>query len=249
MDSSTLSSIARHRYNSRPDIWLAEDPWNTYTHQRIGQVVRRLALRLDLSDKIALNLGSGGQDYGLEAATMVHADLAELRLPRSGFSVAGTALSLPFRSDSFDFILFVGTVLNYCDAVAAISEIARVLKPGGTVLMEFESSSAAEYLGQPEFSKAAVLVSKIFHRVEEPLWVYRPAHVASLLRAVGIEVTHDEGFHIGTGLAYLVLRSERLVMPFAGLDRLLSTSRPFRFLAANRVFLARKICRAGKGAT
>lgn len=55
------------------------------------------------------------------------------------FQVAD-ARSLPFSNDSFDHVNCCGSALSFIeDHCLAISEIARVLKPGGTFLMETES--------------------------------------------------------------------------------------------------------------
>lgn len=54
---------------------------------------------------------------------------------------------LPFAENSIDNILCVGSVLNYCDAIAAISEFNRVLKYNGHLILEYESSWGFEYIG------------------------------------------------------------------------------------------------------
>ena len=46
---------------------------------------------------------------------------------------------LPFAENSIDNILCVGSVLNYCDAIAAISEFNRVFKYNGHLILEYES--------------------------------------------------------------------------------------------------------------
>jgi len=211
-----------------------------YTYERLIEVVQRFAEAAEITTKIVLNLGSGGNDYGVKAAKLLHFDLAELRLPRFGMSVVGTAESLPFKNEAFDTVLFVGTVLNYCDAVAAISEMARVLKPGGHVLLEFESSAAAEYLWRSEFGKASAFVTTTFQGGPEVLWLYNPSYIMGLLKTLGISIVQDEGFHVVTGLIYRVTRDDRLAARFANLDRLISRFRPLRKLASNRVFFAQK---------
>ena len=55
------------------------------------------------------------------------------------FQVAD-ARSLPFSNNSFDHVNCCGSTLSFIeDHRLAISEIARVLKPGGTLLMEIEA--------------------------------------------------------------------------------------------------------------
>jgi ubiquinone/menaquinone biosynthesis C-methylase UbiE len=55
------------------------------------------------------------------------------------FSVA-PAEQLPFESDTFDHINCCGSVLSFCQSYKkALSEINRVLKPGGTFVIETEA--------------------------------------------------------------------------------------------------------------
>lgn len=48
--------------------------------------------------------------------------------------VLGDAMSLPFQPDRFDVVLSYGAVNGLTDPVKAIEEMARVVKPGGTLL-------------------------------------------------------------------------------------------------------------------
>jgi SAM-dependent methyltransferase len=187
-----------------------------------------------------LNLGSGGNDYAIKTGLHIQLDLADRRLPRMGLSAVGSAEALPLVAHNFDFVLCVGSVLNYCDAVAVISEIARVLLPGGVLLLEFESSQSAEYVGRPEFGKAGVSVTTTFQGEPESLWLYNPAYIAGLFQAVDMNVLHDDGFHAITALAFRLSGNEQFAMRLARVDRLPLARWLFRKLACNRVLLAQK---------
>lgn len=61
----------------------------------------------------------------------------EAMMSRAGVAVdlvVGDALDLPFQSDRFDVVLSYGAVNGLTDPVKAIAEMARVAKPGGTLL-------------------------------------------------------------------------------------------------------------------
>lgn len=234
------SNRVRSQYNSRPVIWAAEDLWHSHTHSCIHEAADRLTRPLTLSSKRILNLGSGGNSYGIASHCHVQLDLAERLLPRGGLSIVGNVEALPLASSSFDFILCVGAVLNYSDGVAAVSEIARVLSPGGMLLLEFESSKSGEYIGRAEFGKAGALVTTTFQSGPEQLWLYNPSYIAGLLRAVGMQLVHDEGFHTFTALAFRIFQSETQAMNFARIDRLPLARWLLRGLACNRIFLAHK---------
>ncbi len=64
---------------------------------------------------------------------------------------------MPFNNLFFDNILCVGSVLNYCDALTALSELSRVLKPNGNLILEYESSWGFEYLHKSCYKKMHVL--------------------------------------------------------------------------------------------
>lgn len=76
---------------------------------------------------------SMGQDF-----YATHAPTARVRF------IYGTAESLPFESASFD-VVQCGLALPYMDNARAIDEIARVLRPGGVLLLKIHH--ARYYLG------------------------------------------------------------------------------------------------------
>jgi SAM-dependent methyltransferase len=230
----------REKYNSRKEIWPSDDRWHQHTHKCIQRILREYLGRTDLSDRRVLNLGSGGNEYSVQPVAQIQLDIAERHLPRNGNSVVGSVESLPISSSSVDVALCVGAVLNYCDAAAAIHEIARVLIPGGTLVLEFESSRSAEYLGRTQFGKTAVFVSTTFQGGAELLWLYNPAYIVGLLQAVGLELLGEQGFHIGTTLVFRIFRNEKVALCFAWLDRLFFSRRFFRAFACNQVVLAKK---------
>lgn len=49
--------------------------------------------------------------------------------------VQGSASSMPFPKDSFDFLLCRAAFKNFADPVGALKEMCRVLRPGGTALL------------------------------------------------------------------------------------------------------------------
>ncbi|WP_148705636.1 class I SAM-dependent methyltransferase [Methanosarcina siciliae] len=69
--------------------------------------------------------------YGLEPARPM-AKIAEKRGMRA---VLGVAESLPFKRRSFDLILIVAALSLFKDPVHALHEAARVLKPGGQIVI------------------------------------------------------------------------------------------------------------------
>jgi ubiquinone/menaquinone biosynthesis C-methylase UbiE len=65
-------------------------------------------------------------------------------------TVEGDATCLPFADGSFDAVLLVTVLGEIGDPAAALKEIARVLTPGGRVLV-------VEQLGDPDHVRRAAL--------------------------------------------------------------------------------------------
>ncbi len=81
-----------------------------------------------------LDVGAGGSTYrGFFAAgaTTVTLDISLHGRP----SVMGSALELPFRGSSFDSVISTQTLEHVSDPFRAMSEMNRVLKPSGRLLL------------------------------------------------------------------------------------------------------------------
>ena len=233
-------SSVRARYNARPEVWPLTDAWHRHNYEQIADAVRRLLPSNKLDDEVILNVGSGGNAYGISAKCHFHLDLAERRLPIDGKSIVGTAETLPFKSNSFSFVLCVGDVINYCDPVSALSEIARVLAPGGRVLLEFESSTGAEYLFKSSYGLPSICIQGYYQNQQETIWIYNPRYIKRLLSMIGLEPLHDEGFHSLTALSFRSFGSWRGFRKLCAIERLSPARRWFRHFACNRIFVAQK---------
>jgi 2-polyprenyl-6-hydroxyphenyl methylase/3-demethylubiquinone-9 3-methyltransferase len=72
----------------------------------------------------------GGRLYGVDA------DAEQARLARGPGQVVGSALELPFAAGSFDAV-YMGEVIEHVwTPMVALREIHRVLKPGGTLVVD-----------------------------------------------------------------------------------------------------------------
>ncbi len=96
-----------------------------------------------------LDLGAGGGRHAFEAmrrgavVTAVDADAAEVKdaaalmaaltAPGVGTAAVGNALDLPFPAGSFDRVIAAEVLEHIPDDRRAIDELARVLRPGGTM--------------------------------------------------------------------------------------------------------------------
>ncbi len=110
----------------------------------------------------ALRLAKAGVDY-------VGVDLAPgmLRIARRRLAAAGRAdvplaladaHALPFADDQFDRVMHVGAVNSFRDPELALSEMARVAKPGATLILVDEELAPAV----SRFTRAAFRLSTFY---------------------------------------------------------------------------------------
>jgi ubiquinone/menaquinone biosynthesis C-methylase UbiE len=69
--------------------------------------------------------------------------------------VIGDAMALPFQADSFDVVLNYGALNGISDPAVALAEMARVLRPGGVMLV----------LDEQMYEAASRVERAYFHRV------------------------------------------------------------------------------------
>ena len=137
-------------------------------------------------DVIVLNAGSGGSDYGIPVS-MTHYDLMALPSIPSGKFIQGDVEQMPFSDGSFNAVLCVGSVLNYCDPTRCLSEISRVLAPGGFAILEYERSGSAEYIWQRGFASSAARFVTFFGRESTHVWDTVTDSSTESLRSTGLQ--------------------------------------------------------------
>jgi ubiquinone/menaquinone biosynthesis C-methylase UbiE len=103
----------------------------------------------DCKGKTVLEIGFGAgaavRRYARSGARIYAVDLAEISVQRAHkslqlFNLKGNLLQsdaafLPFRGDSFDYVLSFGVLHHLPSTEAGIQEVHRVLKPGGKALI------------------------------------------------------------------------------------------------------------------
>ena len=118
----------------QPKLWGA---WSV-PESELGALGPTVGLR-------GLELGCGGAQWGAalaaEGAVVVGLDLsggqlqaAQARAPDLPL-VHGAAESLPFRSETFDFVFCDHGALSWSDPTYSVSEATRVLVPGGRLVL------------------------------------------------------------------------------------------------------------------
>lgn len=129
-----------------------------------------------------LDLGSGVGGYGPEfaraGADVVSLDLAfPIGAPEPGVAaVRASALDLPFRGESFDFVFCSSLIEHVPEPERVLEEIGRVLKPGASACVSFPPYWSP--VGGHHFSPYHYLGERLAIRLAGrkgslPDWVYR----------------------------------------------------------------------------
>jgi len=171
-----------------------------------GDVAIEFARRTRAGEIIGLDPSSGMLEVGREKLARL-AGMDHVRL------VEGDALALPFPDASFDVVTIAFGLRNLPDYGAGIAEMARVLRPGGRLLvLEFlPPEGAARLVFRPYIATVLPIVGRVISGSPE---AYR--YLASSIRSfVTAEATR--GMLAGAGLENVETR--RLTGGVAGLHR------------------------------
>ncbi len=204
-------------YNNVSNVWGEQDPWHIYSQAVITSYINHKDI---FKNSIVLNAGSAGNSYGIECQLMYHVDIADEKIKDIENAVIANIEKLPFENCFFDNILCVGSVLNYCDALVAISELARVLKPSGNLVLEYESRWGFEYLFISCSKKDACLITTEYIEKEHTQWLYSPKYITQILNTYNLDILEKYPFHISDGLFSKFL-DDKLAIDLIGIDKLL----------------------------
>jgi len=193
--------------------WQPESPWYqmkvTFNPARVGYAKRKLIdeLKIDPRTTTALEVGCGGGVLTEEVARMGFVTtgidpaepsvrVAAAHARESGLDIrygTGTGESLPFE-DRFFGVVFCCDVLEHVrDLPKVISEISRVLKPGGVFFYDTLNRTWASLLGAIKISQ--VWAPWAFMPPNLHVWkmFIKPREMKSLLRQNGLEWKEHRG--------------------------------------------------------
>ncbi len=226
----------RRRYNERGRTQTT-DAWHRHTASRIDALLLSEFTTIAPGSTV-LFTGSGGRSHGLPNGVPIHVDVAERVIRGVRRSAVGDAEQLPIQSDVVDAVICVGSVINYCDAAAVISEAARVLTDGGRFVLDVESSNSLEFFATKTFRRPVDLVHTFFNGEQEDVWVYSRSFISKLLDAAGFSICRVVPIHVVSPLRL------RFSSDVAAAARWSSADRLFRrfggVFACNFVFFCRK---------
>jgi 2-polyprenyl-6-hydroxyphenyl methylase/3-demethylubiquinone-9 3-methyltransferase len=191
------NSIDNTLYNREGDIWRQPDsPFYlmqcSVNPARLGFFKRKLVTELNINPqgKSALEVGCGGGILAKEIALMGFAvtgiDPSEqsIRMAADHANASGLRINydtgigeaLPYRDGAFDVVFCCDVLEHVCDLPKVISEISRVLKPGGifcydtlnrTLLSKLVAIDISQHWKRWAFAPPNLHVWKMFIKPDE----------------------------------------------------------------------------------
>ena len=148
-------------------------------------------------DVEVLDAGSGGGHFSARAAErgarVVSMDvgthlLAQVARRCASRGTVGSVLQLPFAEASFDVVMSTEVVEHTTDPLAAVSAIARMVKPGGWFVL-----TTSGRLWQPVVRLASALHLRPYQGYENFVW---PRQARRAAETQGIVIDRDQGFNL-----------------------------------------------------
>ena len=116
-------SAVRARFD-KPEKYGSTDVWHRFTAMEIRRELQSSwrKLRTQAGD-VVLNAGAGNSDLGVCSTSAINLDISELGVASLPNPIVASVEKIPLPSESVDTIVCVGSVINYCDAAAAIRAV------------------------------------------------------------------------------------------------------------------------------
>lgn len=118
-----------------------------------------------------------------------------------GLSVAlGSVTQVPFRDNSFDFVCSFKVLAHVPDIQLALAELARVTRPGGTLVLEFYNPLSLRYLAKriagPQRISEDRTEADVYTRWDAPFTIPR-------LLPSNLELIEYRGVRVATPAAFV----------------------------------------------
>lgn len=237
-DGRLIRESAERLYGEGQRIWDPLDRWNAYKRVAINSFAERHARVLVEQAETILDAGCGSEPYAWLPARTVSLDRYKSQLRDRSKPIVGDLERLPFDDQSIDFVVCVASVLNYVSAAEAIVEISRVLRPGGHLLLHFETSTSFEQIFRSRWGAPVVRIDTLNSGRYDTLWIYSPSYVNALLSNRGLSIKQRQAFHIGSALALRFGIDQQASARLAALDGFL---RVLRLFGDDTILLAEKL--------
>ena len=228
-------------YNNMEEIWPLDDKWYQYTYKRIEKYLKYWETKLYFNESTSiLNAGSGGNTYGIKGIH-THLDISEKHLEGIKNAIIANIENVPIVDNSFDVCICVGSVINYCNVIAAISEFSRVLKKDGYLILDFDQSKNYEFIGTNTFDSNLDIVETFNSGYRDKIWVYSEKYICKILQQYNFSIINKEYYHTISSLIYKILHDEQKAAGFVSFDKLTKHIPYIRKISNNIILIAKKI--------
>lgn len=229
------------KYDSIKEIWHKDDKWHRHTFNFIKKFIWRSYNKILSSKEMQiLNAGAGGHCYNLPVGRFVHIDIATNKIRNLSNSILANIEHIPISEEEFELIICVGSVINYCDPIKVIGEFNRILKKGGYIILEFESSQTLELIGTINYSKKVVLTDTFYFGKKERLWYYSEKFITELLSLNKMQILNVDKCHIISPLIYRIFKNENFAAFFTTFDFLFKYLPFINKPSSNIIYFIRK---------
>lgn len=226
----------REIYSSMNEVWPHNNAWYTYLHNKIVNYVEKMLSPYMSENSVFLNAGSGGSIYNLKG-TCYHVDIVANLIQNLSNAYVASVEKLPFKNDTFDSIICVGSVINYCSAFESIMEFSRTIRKNGILIIEFERSQSAELWFSKDFNKQATLQHYNYLNNIHTLWLYSENYVCKVLKEAGFKILNKKRLHTLSAIINRYTHNEIFAGEFGKYDFFLS---PLSYLAAHNIIITCK---------
>lgn len=196
-----IEEVAHNNYNSS-DPWPNNDNWHEKTFKTINSYVKSWLSKNTKKDLTILNVGSGKTSYNFKKLNIIYMDIIEDYVKNFDNYIVGSIDDIPLPNNSVDIIICVGSVINYTDALKSISEFHRILKNDGILILEFERSNSAEFLGTKNYLCPIFMKKYTYNNQEHLLWMYSETYILSLMKSFHFQIINKYRFHTFSSLLY-----------------------------------------------
>jgi SAM-dependent methyltransferase len=178
---------------------------------------------------------------GLDVIAVEPLDAMRAHIPGAATALAGTAEQIPVDDASVDCVV-VGQAFHWFDAPAAMAEIARVLRPGGTIGLLWNLCDDADPLTMRicEIVGDDEMRASIINPDQPPPY----SDVAGASRPQRRLFAHGEPYDVERLVAWALSMSRTILLPRSERDQLLSR---IRAELPEDSFVVRQVCEVWRG--
>jgi ubiquinone/menaquinone biosynthesis C-methylase UbiE len=153
------------RYANKYEDWFER---NKFAYESELRAIRKLMPKNGEGVEIGVGSGRFAAPLGIKVGVEPSCKMREIAQKKGIKVIDGVAEELPFSDLQFDFVLMVTTLCFLDDIEAALKEIHRVLKSGGSFILGFiDANSPIGRLYQQQKNENVFYREATFYSVEE----------------------------------------------------------------------------------